>query len=135
MSQCCSPVNKEELFNLHHACARNVIERIFGVLKKRFQILVILPDYEMGLQACIPPALAAIHNFIQHHDPAKIDEYHEFRQRMMESEPGEWAHVEGVLATEIPGMAERNQANMRRDQMASAMWAQYQQELEQQAAE
>ena len=28
--------NKEELFNLHHASARNVIEHIFGVLKHRF---------------------------------------------------------------------------------------------------
>jgi hypothetical protein len=30
-----SPVNKEELFNLQHAQARNVIEHIFGVLKNR----------------------------------------------------------------------------------------------------
>jgi hypothetical protein len=33
------PVNKEELFNLRHAQARNVIERIFEVLKKRWDIL------------------------------------------------------------------------------------------------
>ena len=30
------PKTKEELFNLRHASARNVIERIFGVLKCRF---------------------------------------------------------------------------------------------------
>ena len=33
------PQNKEELFNLRHSSLRNVIERTFGVLKKRFGIL------------------------------------------------------------------------------------------------
>ena len=31
-----SPANKEELFNLHHASACNVIQYIFGVFKHRF---------------------------------------------------------------------------------------------------
>ncbi|KAG4941097.1 hypothetical protein JHK87_044968 [Glycine soja] len=30
-----TPQNYKELFNLHHASARNLIERSFGVLKKR----------------------------------------------------------------------------------------------------
>ena len=34
-----SPENAEELFNLRHASLRNVIERAFGVLKKRFPII------------------------------------------------------------------------------------------------
>jgi DDE superfamily endonuclease len=33
------PQNPKELFNLRHASLRNVIERIFGVLKNRFVIL------------------------------------------------------------------------------------------------
>jgi len=33
----------EELFNLHHSSARNIIKRIFGILKNRFFILVIAP--------------------------------------------------------------------------------------------
>ena len=52
-----SPQNKEELFNLRHAQARNVIERIFGVLKKRFRILLIGPEYDITIQAQIPAAL------------------------------------------------------------------------------
>jgi hypothetical protein len=63
------PQNKEELFNLCHAQARNVIERIFGVLKKRFRILLIGPEYDMTIQAQIPAALCALHNFIHIHDP------------------------------------------------------------------
>ncbi|KAF7311999.1 DDE Tnp4 domain-containing protein [Mycena indigotica] len=58
------PQNREELFNLRHAQARNIIERIFGVIKKRWRILTIPPAYRMSLQARIPPALAALHNFI-----------------------------------------------------------------------
>src|SRR5215471_13726721 len=35
----CRPRNEKELYNLRHASLRNVIERIFGVSKKRFKIL------------------------------------------------------------------------------------------------
>ena len=62
---------KEELFNLCHASARNVIEHIFGMLKYRFQILHLAPEYSMDIQAHIPAALAAIHNFIHGH---KVDD-------------------------------------------------------------
>ena len=33
------PQNKEELFNLRHAQLRNIVERIFGILKRHFRIL------------------------------------------------------------------------------------------------
>ncbi len=33
------PQNPKELFNLRHAQLRNVVERIFGVVKKRFPVL------------------------------------------------------------------------------------------------
>ena len=62
------PNNKEKLFNLRHASARNVIKRIFGVLKRHFWILLLAPEYSMEIQACLPVALASIHNFIQIHD-------------------------------------------------------------------
>ena len=68
------PVDQEELFNLHHAQARNCIEHIFGVVKKHFfWILLLAPEYkkDKGLQNCILSALIAIHNFICHHDQDK----------------------------------------------------------------
>ena len=38
------PANKEELYNLRHASARNVVEHIFwSSLKGRFQILLLAP--------------------------------------------------------------------------------------------
>lgn len=65
------PTTKEELFNLQHASARNVIERIFGVLKHRFCILLLAPEYSLEIQARIPAALCAVHNFIRVHDSNK----------------------------------------------------------------
>ena len=57
------------MFNLQHASARNVIERIFRVLKRHFRILLIAPEYNLEVQAWIPVALSALHNFIHIHDP------------------------------------------------------------------
>lgn len=38
------PTNREELFNLRHSSLRNVVERIFGVTKRRFRIFKIAPE-------------------------------------------------------------------------------------------
>jgi hypothetical protein len=51
--------------------ARNVIERIFGVLKHHFHILILSPRYNLQVQAQIPAALCTIHNFIHYHDPGE----------------------------------------------------------------
>jgi hypothetical protein len=56
-------------------CAHNVIECIFGILKQRFMILTHPPKYTMRIQAHIPPALGAIHNFIRIHDPGEINDF------------------------------------------------------------
>ncbi|XP_058185854.1 uncharacterized protein LOC131303082 [Rhododendron vialii] len=62
-----------ELFNYKHSSLRNVIERYFGVLKKRFPILKGTPNYDNAHQPTIVTAYCVIHNFIlMHHG---IDEY------------------------------------------------------------
>ncbi|KZV95807.1 hypothetical protein EXIGLDRAFT_714896 [Exidia glandulosa HHB12029] len=43
---------------------RKPFERIFGVLKKCWQVLVVPMNYSMELQARIPIALCALHNFM-----------------------------------------------------------------------
>ena len=97
--------------------ARNVIERIFGVLKRRFRILVVPPEINMSLQARVPAALAAIHNFIQEHDPLDFDD-----EDILDPDPGTCV---GELAGGLPRAAERERANHRRDDIAKRMWAQY----------
>ena len=59
------PENKEKLFNLHHAQLRNVIERIFGILKRRFRILRTPPEYHFPTQVKLVFALTVLHNFIR----------------------------------------------------------------------
>ncbi|CAN6805949.1 unnamed protein product, partial [Brassica oleracea] len=44
------PKNKEELFNRRHASLRSVIERTFGVWKKKWRILSDFPRYDIDIQ-------------------------------------------------------------------------------------
>lgn len=48
---------------------QNIIEHIFSVLKRHFHILLLAPEYDLDIQAQVPMALCAIHNFIHKHDP------------------------------------------------------------------
>ncbi|KAK1272113.1 hypothetical protein QJS04_geneDACA023489 [Acorus gramineus] len=58
------PRGKEEMFNSLHSSLRNVIERSFGILKKRFPILNLMPNYPYRTQVKIVVAAIVIHNFI-----------------------------------------------------------------------
>ena len=115
----CRPTNKEELFNLRRASARKVIERILGVLKRRFRILQLAPEYAIKTQVCIPAALCAIHNFIAKYDPSEgpfpgraANDYYDYYDD---------DNFTGV---------EPEEASAKRDQIADMMWQSYQQTLE-----
>jgi hypothetical protein len=138
-----SPQNPKELFNLRHSQARNVVERIFGVLKRRFRMLHSPPEYNMDIQALIPPALAALHNFIRQYDPEDIqtsddddddddddnddndndsDKLPDFQRPISDSV--------GELGMGTVTSRESARANERRDRIAGEMWEQYQRYLE-----
>ena len=51
-----------------------MIKQIFGVLKWKFHILHLAPEYSLDIQACIPAVLAMIHNFTCHHEPEEEEE-------------------------------------------------------------
>lgn len=59
------PEGKKELFNYAHSSLRNVIERSFGVLKMKWQILQHMPSYPPETQKQIIVACFALHNFIR----------------------------------------------------------------------
>ena len=61
------PHGKEELFNHAHSSLRNVIERCFGVLKKRFPILQQMPSFDFTKQMFIVVACMTCHNYIRLH--------------------------------------------------------------------
>lgn len=45
-----APTNFKELFNLRHSSLRNVVERTFGIIKRRFPILVRMSPYSFASQ-------------------------------------------------------------------------------------
>ncbi|XP_077251490.1 uncharacterized protein LOC143890692 [Tasmannia lanceolata] len=63
------PRKAEELYNQRHSSARNVIERTFGVLKKRFSILNSAPMYSYSKQIDIVLACCCVHNHIRREMP------------------------------------------------------------------
>ena len=122
----CSPRNPKELFNLRHSLARNVIERIFGVLKCRFRILRLPPEYNMRIQAQIPAALAALHNFIRQYDPEEI---RFFEDQSFNFPVGVHPESADELGSSPARSNERARASERRDKIAADMWEQYQRYL------
>jgi hypothetical protein len=56
--------NAKELFNLRHSSLRNVVERIFGVLKRQWQILGGKGcEYSIDTQVDLFCALIGLYNF------------------------------------------------------------------------
>lgn len=59
------PRNREELFNLRHTKARNIIERAFGIMKMRWGILRSSSYYHVKVQVQLIMAYFLLHNFIR----------------------------------------------------------------------
>src|ERR1700690_2648143 len=121
------PRNKEELFNLRHASARNVIERIFGVLKQRFRILLLPPSYNLAVQSRIPAALSALHNFIRLHEP-------DDKPFADDTDTDPFGYQDGSdparnADEELDGL-EGGTMGGKRDEIAAAMWTDYQRVLQ-----
>jgi hypothetical protein len=107
--------------------ARNVIERIFGILKRRFSLMVASPEYSEDKQAKFIPALCVLHNFISIHDHDSTDTGQQLSPRADSS------HLP-VAPIELPqpvwvSEEEELSASARRDKIAAKMWTSYQQYL------
>ena len=65
------PQNPRELFNIRHSSLRNLIERAFGVLKKRFPIIGFGTEshYSEDTQKLIILSCCILHNFLLDVDP------------------------------------------------------------------
>jgi hypothetical protein len=113
------PQNKEELFNLRHAKLRNVIERIFGVMKARFKILTQLRAFKMKAQARVVAALCIIHNVLvniqEEEDLGEADD-------VEEEEDEDAQEYQSYIIT----ARESRRAAAKRDEIAQAMWNDYQ---------
>jgi len=118
------PLNKEELFNLRHAQLRNIIERAFGVIKKRFPLLVNMKSYDFDFQCELVLCCFMLHNFIRTHEAFESDDDSD-----SDDDDDDDEEVEEEFAQyRQPGTSERqryNEAREWRDNMATEMWTSY----------
>ncbi|RXW11522.1 hypothetical protein EST38_g14334 [Candolleomyces aberdarensis] len=125
------PANKEELYNLRHAQLRNIVERIFGVVKKWWSILDRPLEFDMDIQVRIPSGLIAVHNFILEYDGCNLQHYLDMPELGSYGRPSSQTGPVGQDAFgqgSIPRL-EYNCAVAYRNQIAGQMWEQYQQFL------
>jgi hypothetical protein len=114
----CRPQNPQELFNYRHTLLRNVIERIFGVAKRRFKVLVVAQEYSLDRQSQLVRALGVLHNFILINDPNNLTDDVETQDNFTNVLS---AHQEERAVTN----AERARAAERQDKIANDMWHDY----------
>ncbi|XP_051133143.1 uncharacterized protein LOC127252848 [Andrographis paniculata] len=111
------PRGKEEYFNYRNAQCRNVIERAFGCLKRRFTILHgPMPIYKFDRQVNFVMSCAVVHNFMLLHGEDVLDhasEGHDLTDE--ESVPRPVAHNR---QTPNPGRENKENQNEFRDMIA-----------------
>lgn len=93
---------------------RNVIERLFGVWKRRFRILAGCMEYNYQTQADIVVVLAALHNFIlRHGDDHLFDEVEEVLEDS------------GLNSINASSQLDNREMASYRDDIAQKMWNDY----------
>ncbi|KAK1563199.1 hypothetical protein Q3G72_023951 [Acer saccharum] len=116
-----APENYQELFNLRHASLRNVIERAFGVLKKRFPIISTGTEshFSVGTLTKIVLVCCILHNYLMGVDP---DEQilREVDQELWNNE----SQTEDIYSTEKDNEDVRLGASIR-NEIAKRMWQGY----------
>jgi hypothetical protein len=128
-----SPKNAKELFNLRHSSLRNAVERVFGVVKRRFRIFRDVSTFPPQTQARIILACCIMHNFIRRQSPEDDDLLLGAHQDLETALRGLETIMEGEDIEDNGDMqvqfgisvAEGREADARRDQIAEAMWADY----------
>jgi hypothetical protein len=121
----CSPQNAKELFNLRHSSLRNAIERIFGVLKKRFRVLTHQLEYPYEIQVRLVKVICCLHNIIRLTGGDDL-----FDEKWAKSHAdtvlkrNSLPEVEAVVRKAVTA-AESRYAKSMRDTIAEQMWTQY----------
>ncbi|KAE9015731.1 hypothetical protein PR003_g14430 [Phytophthora rubi] len=114
------PKTAKELYNLRHAKARNVVERVNGIPKRRFKILRVPIECEFVVANAIVFATAWLHNFIRQqnaHDlAADLSDGEDSNEGSDDDGNERWADaIEGFPF-------DFSLASNWRDWMAAAMW-------------
>ncbi|XP_027152541.1 putative nuclease HARBI1 [Coffea eugenioides] len=112
------------LFNTRHSQLRNVIERTFGVLKKRFKWLKgPVDNFYMSTQISIVIACCALHNFLRMHQP---EDAHFQRFESQDVHLNEEPEIGGLVPQSFAlnvSPAELAEWKAKRDYIATQMYA------------
>ncbi|KAH1074076.1 hypothetical protein J1N35_026404, partial [Gossypium stocksii] len=69
---------KKEIFNHAHSSLHSVIERTFGVWKKKWPILRDIPSYSFDKQVLIVIATMVLYNYIRRHAWSNDEDFRQF---------------------------------------------------------
>ncbi|XP_049405625.1 uncharacterized protein LOC125869114 [Solanum stenotomum] len=111
------PRNANELFNHRHASLRNAIQKSFDVLKTRFPILKLAPQYAFHTQRDIVIAACVIHNHIRREDKSDWL-FKDIEGRYVEELPDLDDNPDPHLAFQV----QEQSASALRDSVTAAMW-------------
>ena len=115
------PENSKELFNLRHASLRNVVERIFGVLKRKYQIFGTPSEYSIDTQTRIILACCILHNYVRLVEGDKADRWLDTESRRDDA----MKDIQPAVSYPDDATSSKKMDKFR-DDIAEAMWAQYQ---------
>jgi hypothetical protein len=101
-----------------------VIERIFGVLKRKFKILKLAPEYDIDTQVDLILALTALFNFIRTEEKDEKDDDLDIVNNIEEEDIQPDIQV-------AQGLSRKGKMDILRDQIAEDMWKDYQQFINQ----
>lgn len=98
-------------------------------MKKKWGILTQPPHFDMSFQVKVPPALAALHNFVMEYDPGDLDDWLDHdSSTAFDPNPGDIESF-GELSQNAVTPPERTRSMNRRDLIAHTMWSDYLEEL------
>jgi hypothetical protein len=116
------PETSKELYNLRHASLRNVVERIFGVVKRKYQILRSPSEYSIATQNRIILVCCVLHNFVRSLEGQSADNWLDTEvDRNSERES-----IQPAVAYPEGSSVSSKKMDKFRDQVAEKMWVQYQ---------
>ncbi|KAL1565826.1 hypothetical protein AAHA92_01507 [Salvia divinorum] len=110
------PRNAKELFNHRHASVSNAIRRSCNVLKERFPILKLAPQYAFHTQRDIVIAACVIHNHIRR------EEENDWLFHSNEVPVDESPDLDEQPDLQSPFSVPEQMASTRRDTIAATMW-------------
>ena len=113
------PANYKELFNLRHSSLRDCVERLYGIKKNRFPVLKKMSPYDYEFQCNIIQSCFLIHNFV------RLNQLYEdeFCNVELVNNPND---DDDEIEDQDEGGLNMQEVKISRNNIALAMWAQYQ---------